>query len=108
MSAGEEHLYTVFTEPVSGKEQAFEEWYDKRHLPEILALPGFAWGRRYEAVDADDGPRYLTVYGITGDPRIALGAMRAAAEAGELDLGEGVNDRSRLASRLWRATGDSA
>jgi hypothetical protein len=42
-------------------EEAFNEWYDREHLPDrILGVPGYRVGRRYVAVDAD--PKYLALY----------------------------------------------
>ena len=38
----------------------FNEWFDKEHLPERVAIPGFLDGRRYEANNASK--RYLQIY----------------------------------------------
>lgn len=38
----------------------FNEWFDKEHLPERVAIPGFLDARRYEAVNAS--ARYLQIY----------------------------------------------
>ncbi|TDR94825.1 DUF4286 family protein [Enterovirga rhinocerotis] len=59
--------------PVSGKgmllttmdippehEAEFNEWYDREHLAERVAIPGFLEARRYIAVDA--APKYLGLY----------------------------------------------
>jgi hypothetical protein len=49
------------------QEQAFNDWYDTRHVPEVCAFPGFrrAWRLRLEPDPNDLGPRgqkYLAVY----------------------------------------------
>lgn len=41
-------------------EQEFNRWYDKEHLAERVAIPGFLEARRYVAEDAPE--RYLGVY----------------------------------------------
>jgi len=45
-------------------EDAFNRWYDEEHIPERLACPGVLSARRFRAVEG--GPRYLTVYELTG------------------------------------------
>ena len=35
------HRLIVFTEPVIGREDEYNEWYDEVHLPEVLATDGF-------------------------------------------------------------------
>jgi uncharacterized protein DUF4286 len=56
-----------FAEPA--REAEFNEWYDKVHVPELLALPGFnkAW-RMKVAPDSrslgEPGQTYIAVYDI--------------------------------------------
>ena len=38
----------------------FNDWYNQEHFPDLLSLPGFLDGARYEAVKG--GPRYLACY----------------------------------------------
>ncbi len=38
----------------------FNEWFDKEHLPERVAIPGFLDGRRYESTNGSG--RYLQIY----------------------------------------------
>ncbi len=63
-------------------EAAFNEWYEKEHLPEVCALPGIVAGRRFKIVDKPGG--YLTIY--------------------ELESAEAVESEAYLA---WRATSQS-
>ncbi|MBB4660435.1 hypothetical protein [Conexibacter arvalis] len=58
----------------------FDRWYDEVHLPEVLACPGFRWGRRYLGVPAEDGTPFLTLYGIAGPE--ALDSPELAAVRG--------------------------
>ena len=41
-------------------EAEFNEWYEKEHVPERLAVPGFISGRRFRAVEG--APKYLALY----------------------------------------------
>jgi hypothetical protein len=39
----------------------FNRWYDREHMEERVAIPGFIWGRRLR-LTAGAGPRYLALY----------------------------------------------
>jgi hypothetical protein len=42
-------------------EEDFNRWYDREHMEERAAIPGFIWARRYRAV-GDGKCRYLALY----------------------------------------------
>lgn len=63
------NLLLVFSNPVDGREDEFNDWYSKRHIDDILAIEGFKRAERFELVDAKmtesakDAPwRYLAIY----------------------------------------------
>jgi hypothetical protein len=63
-------------------ERDFNAWYDREHLAERVAIPGFLEARRYVAVDAT--PKYLGLYStatfdVLGSPayRTALASQTA-------------------------------
>jgi hypothetical protein len=41
----------------------FERWYNREHLLERVDVPGFRWGRRYEAVSGGDR-RFMACYEV--------------------------------------------
>jgi hypothetical protein len=44
-------------------EQAFHQWYNRRHIPErVPGLPGFLRARRFAALSG--GPRYIALYDL--------------------------------------------
>ncbi len=49
----------VWTDIDPAFEADFNRWYDREHMSERLALPGFRWARRYCATR---GRRYLALY----------------------------------------------
>jgi hypothetical protein len=49
----------VWTDIDPAFEADFNRWYDREHMAERMALPGFRWARRYCAVA---GRRYLALY----------------------------------------------
>lgn len=66
------HVFVVFTNPVEGKETTYNDWYDNRHLPDVLDVPGFVSAQRLRLSDTQRaaGPfpwRYLALYEIETD-----------------------------------------
>ena len=68
------HRLVVFTEPVAGKEDEYNKWYDEVHLREVLEVDGFVAAQRFKPADAqlegmDEGSpaRYMAIYEIEGD-----------------------------------------
>jgi hypothetical protein len=53
-------ILAFFHNIAPGREAEFEEWFQREHLPERIAIPGFLIGRRYEAISAH--PRYFHFY----------------------------------------------
>jgi hypothetical protein len=57
-------------------EREFNQWYDREHLAERVAIPGFVAARRYVAVDA--APKYLGLYSTENFDVLDSDAYRAA------------------------------
>jgi hypothetical protein len=51
----------VWTDIDPQQEDDFNRWYDREHMAERVAIPGFLWARRYRAVDERER-RYLALY----------------------------------------------
>ncbi|HEY1822405.1 MAG TPA: hypothetical protein VGG83_20970 [Trebonia sp.] len=94
----EKNLLLVFTRPVEGHEDEFNEWYDQRHLPDVTGLPGIVAGQRFvfqeasrNSVSAAPEFGYLAIYevpdGELDKAKAALTATsaerRAAASASD-------------------------
>ncbi len=79
-------VFIVHTNPVEGREDEYNDWYNNTHLTDVVAVPGITRARRYEISEAQDNPlttfRYVAIYEIEGDPSIAMDALHAALEAG--------------------------
>lgn len=73
----------VASHPVSPEREAeFNTWYEKVHIPEVCALPGFVGVRRYAPVKAGDP--YVSLYDLEGEDLNAVvgGLFETAAEGG--------------------------
>lgn len=57
-------------------EREFNQWYDREHLAERVAIPGFNEARRYVAVDA--APKYLGLYSTENFDVLDSDAYRTA------------------------------
>jgi hypothetical protein len=78
-------IFVVGTNPVAGRAQEYNEWYDSQHLPDTLRLPGVVAGRRYRLADMEPEQQsdyeYLTIYEIESDdinemPKVISDARR--------------------------------
>ena len=56
-------LIIVMTDPPEDKEQEWNEWYNTKHIPTRMPIPGFLFARRFVVVEG--GPKYLALYDLT-------------------------------------------
>jgi len=66
------HVFVVLTNPVEGKEDAYNEWYTNVHLGDVLKVPGIVAAQRFKLSDVQRGEppfpwRYLALYEIDTD-----------------------------------------
>ena len=91
------HLLVVFTNPVAGRENEYNRWYDERHLAEVLGISGFVAATRYKADDAQLVAKgdhdYLAVYEIeTDDLPATLEALQNAYPS--MDMNDALDMKS--------------
>jgi len=56
-------LLAVWTDIAPEAEREFNDWYNSEHIPQLLGVPGFLSGRRYQAAEGE--PKYLALYDLT-------------------------------------------
>jgi hypothetical protein len=73
------YLLVGFGNCVAGREDEYHDWYDNRHMDDVLAIPGFVKGQRFAvrdtkvAGDSQSPWRYLALFEIeTGNLRGVL------------------------------------
>ncbi len=53
-------ILAIWNDCRAGRETEFETWFQGEHLPERLAVPGFLFGRRHQAISGTSG--YFNFY----------------------------------------------
>jgi hypothetical protein len=71
-------LLAVWTDIAPEAEAEFNEWYNKEHIPQLLDVPGFLTGRRYQAVEGK--PRYIALYELSSVDVLKGDAFRQVRE----------------------------
>ncbi len=63
--------YLVYSNPVVGMEEEYNQWYNNVHLKEVLQIEGFNFAQRFDLTPAqlveDQEYKYLAMYEIDGD-----------------------------------------
>lgn len=90
--------------PLEGCEQAFNDWYQNTHLPDVVAIDGFIRAQRYQVgahISGTEPLPYLTIYEIEAE---SAGAARQslidAAMAGKTPVAD-VFDRSLMTTTIF-------
>lgn len=65
------HVFMVVTTPPPGEEEAYGEWYEQHHMPDVLKVPGFVSAQRFRLAPGpgDDAGvvKYLGLYEIEAE-----------------------------------------
>jgi hypothetical protein len=69
----------VWTDIAPEAEREFNEWYNTEHIPQLLGVPGFLSGRRYQAVEGE--PKYLALYELAIPEVLKTDAFRQVRES---------------------------
>jgi len=85
-----------------GRDDEFNDWYDKDHRGDICSLPGVISCRRFNASQSsptETPAPYLAIYEIeTDDPAAIFAEMRERIGSGEFTMTDSID---RSAARLW-------
>ena len=70
------------------REDEYNDWYSRVHLPEVLAIPGFTGARRYQVPPTGE---YLAIYEIDADDLAGPAAeLRARSAAGRMHASDAL------------------
>jgi hypothetical protein len=82
----------AFTNAVAGREAEFNRWYTDRHVPDLLALPGFISAQRFALTNGagqDQRFSYLAIYEFESDDvNATLAEMRSRAGTAAMPMSE--------------------
>ena len=92
------HRLIVYTEPVAGREDEYNKWYNEAHLKEVLEVEGFVAAQRFELADAqlagpDDGAkpgRFLAIYEIEA-PNLQAALDNLMASSGKMNMSDALD-----------------
>ena len=64
--------FVVYSNPVEGREQEYNDWYSNQHLSDLLAIPGVISARRFklsgtQIQEAPQTYQYLAIYEIEAE-----------------------------------------
>jgi hypothetical protein len=105
-------LMLVFSNALDGQDEAFNEWYDTQHLPDVVDCPGVVAAQRYdmtvfEPPVGDSLPtlpppshRYLAVYELDGEVDDVLAGLMTRMAQGKMPLSETL-DLSTVSMTIW-------
>ena len=105
-------VQVVFSNPVAGREDEFNEWYDNVHIPELLTVPGMVSATRYALHQAAiyhapgaTAPehKYMCIYEMEGDVDEIMAAIRAGVARGAVHMSDSLDLSSSRLSFWTRA-----
>jgi len=95
----------VFSNPVAGREDEYDDWYSHRHLGDVLPLPGFRSAQRFKLAQNEPAAPWkcLAIYEFEADdPAEAVNALTARAETPEMFISDATDLRA-YAVAPWAA-----
>ena len=110
-----DNMFFVFSNPVDGQEDVFNEWYETTHVPDVLKVPGITSAQRYAIApmvipenDLGDVPppphRYLVAYTFEGDHQAILASFLERMGSGQLDISPAL-DFATVSMAFWNPLG---
>jgi hypothetical protein len=98
-------LFTVKATITADREQAFNDWYNREHAPDVLKFKGVVSARRYKAILPEDKFQYVAVYELESEETLRrfLDSEHMAWLRKEYDTHFGsVSERQRAAYvQVW-------
>jgi hypothetical protein len=106
----ERHIMVVQVNPVVGRDDEFNEWYDNYHIKEMLKTPGFVSARRFRFCDVQlpsgdtASHKYLVIYEIEGAIAPVVADLMSPETAKRITPSTAF-DSSNAVLRLFTAVG---
>ena len=96
------YVFLVLTNATEGRDEEFNDWYNNRHLSDVLAVEGFVAAQRYRMAELDppqtSDHRYMALYEVEAeDLAKANQALRNAAGTDAMVVSEALDMSSASA-----------
>lgn len=98
-------LFVVKATITKDREEAFNRWYNEKHVPQFLQFKGAVRARRYKAIMGDDKYQYMAVYELQDEAtfRHLMESPHFKQLKADYDAAFGaVSERARFAyTQVW-------
>jgi hypothetical protein len=88
----------VLSEPTQGQEARYNDWYNNRHLQDVVAIPGFGGAQRFKLKEVAGGEfkqRYIAIYDIEADDyEAAVKELHKRAGTSAMPIDAALDDES--------------
>ncbi len=90
-------IQIVFSNPLPGRDDEFNEWYDNVHIPQLLAVPGMLSAQRYTLRDSEmyrvpggfvPEHQYAIVYEMEGDVDAIMAKIQESVAEGKIHMAD--------------------
>lgn len=92
-----EYKMIALSRAAKGRDQEYQDWYQKRHVSDVLKLPGVTAAQTYSIGPSlgDAGWTLLAVYNVeTDDPAKTLGELQSRIGTPEMPITEALDPSS--------------
>lgn len=109
----DKYIQIVFSNPLAGRDDEFNDWYENVHIPDLLSIPGMVSAQRYQLKDAEiyhmdggavPGHRYAIIYEMQGDVDAILGKIQEGVMTGNITMADCL-DMSSWQLSFWSPRG---
>lgn len=99
-----DYRFVVLTRPVAGKEDEYNHWYDTRHVPDVISVPGVNAAQRFVA-EVNGEKQYLAIYDVqTDDPQALFGELSGRAGTDRMPMSDAL-DLTSTSAIMYEAIG---
>lgn len=99
-----DYRFVVFTKPVPGKEAEYNHWYDTRHVPDVISVPGVNAAQRFVA-EVNGEKQYLAIYDVrTDDAQALMADLSDRARTGRMQMSDAL-DLTSTSAVMYEAIG---
>lgn len=82
----------VFTNPVEGRDEAYNDWYSTVHIQDVLRIPGVIAAQRFKRRAGADRWGYVALYDLeTDDPEALIPEIKRRTGEGVFNMSDAIS-----------------